>query len=405
MRQSIIGGRLDSNLGGPATSYNFIMGGYLWGGTENGCPMPTAGTFDRLYVALSLNVPAGASVVFTVEKYSGGAWADTASTCTIGAGSASGSDYVNSATFAAGDLIRLKAVTAGAWANRTVNWKTRFTGSTPGESILLGACYYNQSNTYYSVPMGGGSARTVEANVVGVCPTGGTLKKLYVIAGLDAGIDPDTWRTTLRVSGVSTALTCDMVADATDAHDTTHNVAIVAGEDFCIMTEPINGPATAQSTGRFGMVFAPTIDGESICVGGLDNAPDTALTEYNHAAGGTNWAAATSVRQRTDACTIKKFYVELTTAPGAGTSYTFTIQLNFFDSTSTLIIADLATTGNDTVHEPEATDQWCINIESTPAGPPAATTVHWGFVTYIEPEEGGIPGISMASKLAAAGII
>ena len=73
--------------------------------------VPQACTVSRLYVRITTNQVAGtvSTIVFTVRKNN----ADTAITCTIAGGSAAGTiatDLTNSVSFAAGDLMSVKAV-------------------------------------------------------------------------------------------------------------------------------------------------------------------------------------------------------------------------------------------------------------------------------------------------------
>jgi hypothetical protein len=72
-------------------------------------PVPSAMTFNKLYVNLAANVGgSGQTVTVTLRKNK----VDTALTVTVNSGAASGNDVAHSVTFAAGDLLDLKVVTS-----------------------------------------------------------------------------------------------------------------------------------------------------------------------------------------------------------------------------------------------------------------------------------------------------
>ena len=99
---------------------------------------------------------------------------------------------------------------------------------------------------------------------------------------------------------------------------------------------------------------------------------------------GGNW---TSFSDRETRCvvphagTLQNFKMVLTTAPGAGTSYTFTIYVNGVASDITITIADTDTTGEDTVHTASVSAGDWVHIQSDAPGPPwvAASYPYWSI--------------------------
>mgnify|MGYP001577497588 CR=1 FL=1 len=71
--------------------------------------------------------------------------------------------------------------------------------------------------------------------------------------------------------------------------------------------------------------------------------------------------------------TLKNMYVGLTTAPGAGTSRTFTVRRNAVNQSLLVTISEAATTGNDVTNTVAVTAGQEITVQGTLAGAPAAS--------------------------------
>ena len=87
--------------------------------------MPGAYTCSNLYVVQSTANGGGVTTTFTLQRYTGGAWTDTAITGTITNGSGTGSiavDTTHTATFAAGDRFTLKYVTGSGTSGTIGGW-------------------------------------------------------------------------------------------------------------------------------------------------------------------------------------------------------------------------------------------------------------------------------------------
>lgn len=107
------------------------------------------------------------------------------------------------------------------------------------------------------------------------------------------------------------------------------------------------------------------------------------LTTHNspQAARNVGWTVNNGFRQLIipTATTFSDMYIQLNTAPGAGTSRTFRSRKNLSTDNITATISDTATVGSDTVNTTvlAAGDQF--DVDNTFSGAPATTTLRWSF--------------------------
>ena len=393
MKQVIPGGYYNL-LSASATEYNCVAGGTDWYSDpdDSAQAVSTAGTIRNLRVELNDSPGAGKSYAFTLYRRVGvGAWAATALTCTIAGTAVSAADTVNEVTVAAGDVIALECVPTGTPTTRYARWTMQFEGDTASESLLLITIYASNAENRYTGVMGhlyGGTS--TEADMRQVCPTSGKIKNLYAQMEVDPGTSPDAYRFTLRVNGVSSALTCTITADDLTGNDAAHEVTVAAGDALTLFIEPLNTPSASSYT-ALGMTFVADTDGESLIMGGSSDSVPSAGTEYNLLTpGAVNllWVATESERyQLAQECTFKKLYMLLSAAPGSGKSWTFTVRQNGASPGSGLVvvIADDATTGNDTANTIAIADGDEVDLMVVPGGSPGTLTdAYWGLVCYIE---------------------
>lgn len=382
MQQVIVGGMNDT-LFGAATEYNCLMGGSgLWDQFENTQyqVMPTGGTISKLYVELSGNVGAGATVVFTLMV----AGAPTALTCTVAAGASTASDLVNLVAVVASNTVSIRCTYTGEPGALTARWTTVFTGTTVGESICLAHTFVRPDATYYSRILGGSFA-DADVNTQTPMPTAGTFKKLYVQLERDPGTSPDAYSITLAVDGVASALTTTIVADNTTGNDTVNTVYVNVGQLVNVPIVPISTPSASPGI-AIGMVFVSDTDGESLIIGGTYNSTTgSGTTEYNPLCSSNEiWttieANAYSLIQ---VCTIKNLYVSLGTAPGGTDTQTVSIRIGGSDSGLTVTITGAAKTGNDVVNTATPTAGQTGDIKIVPSATATATICHIGLVGYI----------------------
>ena len=406
MEQVIFGGYYNT-LDPTTTEYNSLVGGYSWESVEAYFTklVSTDGVIKNLRVKLNDSPGAGKKYTFTLMINGN----PSALTLEIADAATSGADTTHEIDVVAGDTAYLRCAPTGTPTARYATWTSMFEGDTAKESLIMGGSISSLSSTSteYAQVMGAHTGYTTnENNFRQVVPTAGTIKNLYVKLTADPGTSPDAYRFTLRKGGASQTLTVTITADNTTGNDTVHEVAVVAGDILTLMIEPLNTPS-ATPAAYWGMTFVADTDGESIILGGSVQSLSASATWYNYFTGheGNLWIATEAEHyQLGQLCTLKKLYVLLSAAPGAGKSYTFTVRIAVADSNVVATVADAATTGNSGALEDTVVNDDYVDLESTPAGTPAAAAAYWGLVSYRAPPVGA-KSANMGSKMVAAGLL
>jgi hypothetical protein len=109
----------------------------------------------------------------------------------------------------------------------------------------------------------------------------------------------------------------------------------------------------------------------------------TQAPRFNKACGGqqVTWGLTESTYyQLANPITARKFYVQLTGAPGNTHSYTFTIRRNGTDTAVQVVISDSQVTDNSGTNSVAISGGDRIDIENTPNNNPAAQGAFYGFV-------------------------
>lgn len=389
MKQVIFGGYYNA-LNAVTTEYNQLYGGFNWTyrATRNNAVVATSGKIKNLRVKLSGAPGAGTHYDFTLMLNN----APTALTVEIANTATSGADTTHEVDVVAGDLVQLRCEPTNTPATPYATWTSIFEGTTPRESLIMGgtgAGYLSNTATEYMQPMAGKSPGLTEDDRRTVCPTSGKIKNLYVELEDSPGTAPDAYKFTLRKNGVSQTLTVTITAPDTTGNNIVNEVTVAAGDVLTLMIEPLETPATGPRA-WWGMIFVADTDGESIILAGTAGTIVTTNVTYIWlTVCWEYWSYTESKRyQLGQSCTLKKLYVLLSAAPGAGKSYTFTVRKpgnGQADGNLTVTIANAATTGNDVAHEDTIADDDYVDLKCTPAGTPDVVAAYWGVVGYIGP--------------------
>lgn len=385
LEQVIIGGYY-SKLSNDQTRYAPLAGGWSWHWDYwmREQMFATPGTLSNFLVELSEAPGAGTDYTFTIMKN-----ASPTDVAVIIADTDTTGLYAGGVDIAVGDVINIRCVpTNTPSANCIPRWSILFDSTSPSESAVptnTDSC--NISINYGPISQGAYEGTQDETAMHQVMPTSGTFKDLYIEMYEDAGDPPDAYRWTLRKNGESTDLSVTVTADDTEGHDTTHEVDVAAGDLVGYMIEPLNTPAVETPT-ICGFTFVADIEGESLILGGGNKSPWTTQPSYNFLQT-TNppvsWSDVESSRvQGGQPTTLRKFFVKLDTAPGAGESYQFGVRVNGVIKIS-VTISGTDTTGSNTVDYWELSNFDDLDIVCIPSDDPAITVPHWGLVSYTAP--------------------
>lgn len=139
---------------------------------------------------------------------------------------------------------------------------------------------------------------------------------------------------------------------------------------------------------------------------GGSTVPSSSATNYGFPMANLNNWSATEATQRMPvsiAGTISTLYVHLATAPGAGTSWAFTLVKNGVDTALTCTVADAAVTCNDTSNSFSVAAGDDLSVKSVPTNTPASTVgIRWSYkLAGSTTGESTIPGSTRTSTIAA----
>ncbi len=409
MEQVIFGGR-HTPLDPTTTKYNTLVGSDLdWQSSETFARVVVSsdGKIKNLRVKLTGSPGIGKEYVFTLMVNG----APSALTLTISDAETSDADTTHEVDVSPGDTVSLECNPDGTPTVRDATWTSMFEGDTAKESLVLGKGKPSSFATSY-IPLGVLDTTGTATSVQVPCPTSGKLKNFYVSLSAAPG-GGKSLIFTLLVNGIESTLTVTIADTNTTGNDVAHEVDVSVGDRLIIKC--VSDTFTPIRDGH-GFTFLADIDGESLMLNSSNVSLSTADTQYNNLQGAVNtpWDITESEHyQLGQACSLKKLYVLLDTAPGDDKSYTFTLRKpnpgnGMMDGNLTVTITGAAvTTGNDTVNEDAIADDDYVDLECTPAGTPAVAKASWGLVCFIGAPAVGLENKSanMGSKMVAAGLI
>ncbi len=355
--------------------------------------MPYAGVLSNLYVKYDTTAGGGFSRTFAV--YINGVQQSLA--VTIADGATSGSNTSNTATFAVGDSVSIITNATGTTANTgNIRWTLKSTSGTaaapiPNKTSVLSTSSANMSGsvpTYLGL-QGVNSDTTSSQNVGGVMPASGTFKNAYAILSASPGASPRSYTLTLVKNDVDTGIVVTVGSGVTTGNDTTHTASVTAGDTFYWRSNPSATAPTARAV-YISMEFTTAVNGESVQMYGSNVAPSATAPRFQNVSGSSSTFSATESSQEslTQAATWRNFYQVFGSAPGAGAYIWSWFVLNGSYGNPTVIIADSATNGSNTVDQTNSnagdTVSW-VTLPTNPPQPALPTSIQTGFVTYMTP--------------------
>ncbi len=410
MLQTIMGG-VANNTHQTNTEFNLVSGnGLIWSGTEHFQIISAPGTLSDMRVKVNVASGAGNSYLWKLRLNG----ADTGLTVTIsGASAKTGQDLVNSVAVVAGDRVSISlAPTSTPSLSTRTTWTFLFTSTNNNESLLMsmtGLGVATDATTYMGVQGWSSTPSSTSQMSQMVVAAPGTIDEMYIFLDVDPGDSPEGYTFTLQKNGSDTTVVVAIVADSVSGNDTAHSFSVVAGDRLSIKIVGVSTPTTTPTIAA-GILFAPTIDGESLIMGGTDDNLSVSATEYNAIAGGRGlaWNATEQIRSNMgQQIVVSAFYVHQFTAPSTGDSYTYTLRQNTADTDLEVVIANTDTTGNDTTNSIQIEDDDDMSVRVVPFSNPDGSDTIWGMkmVVGVLPVAAVAPGSGMFGAALGAGIL
>lgn len=239
----------------------------------------------------------------------------------------------------------------------------------------------NSANRFASLAAGYGSTAWQTASGTARTPVAraGTFSKLRVRIP-SALTGAQTYTLTLLVNGSASALTCTVDSSGLTASDLTHTVSVSLGDDVCWQLTPANTPTT-QTVIQVSCMFEGTDSGKGVIFAGHGSTSSAGWLQPSAWLGGGVSATEAPARGVVAAAgTISRIYARRNTAPGAGTSVTYTVRVNGVDSDVSCTISDTGQTANDTGTATFAagdTLTFGVTVSGSPAASTGAIGVDW----------------------------
>ena len=238
-----------------STSANYYqpMQGTQLGTTsaEAQCPMPTSGTFKKLYVVLSADPGTDPDAYTIALQVAGGS---VNNTVTIVANNKTGNITNVTDAVVAGDLVNfvvtpVSTPSVAPWVSIGIV----FVSDTNGESLIFGGCNSNLANNgYQPICLSGGTTwDTTEANQYGLLHAC-TIKNLYVCLTVAPGADKSRTISINKDAGAASGLTVTISEAAKTGNDVTNTYTPANGDTADIKSVATNTPAS--SLGHTGVV-------------------------------------------------------------------------------------------------------------------------------------------------------
>lgn len=376
-----------------ATGYSSVQGESSVTGTETArqAIVPVAGTSRNFAVVLSAAPDNGGgtqSITITLRKNS----AATTQTCTVSEANTTCS-FTGDLTWAAGDRWAIQTVPSGTPTVGQANVYFDFIPDTTNYMIYGSKLTSNLptvTTTYYS-PFINGIASTTEVTVSMVVPLSGTLRNLYfraTSAPNAACADECSWVGTMYLNGSPTAVNCLITNSATNCSDLTHNFAVAAGDVISFKVSTVS-TIIGSATGMIGFVIEPTLIGGVIFSSLSSNSASSVATNYLgiHSAIPTWNATETLTDMIARPMVMNAVYGIIATAPGAGRSFTYTVNNNTVSTSATIAFSGASqVTNNLTGLSIGVTGGDLLDWQSVPAGTPTGSTrVKLGIATFVQP--------------------
>ena len=345
------------------------------------CFTPSAVTFKKLKVALSVAPGAGNSYIFTLRKNG----ADQAVTCTISGTATSCQDDTNSFSSSGGLPVVLKVSSTGTPASGALYHTTVVEGA-KGESMLCGSTYdtniSNAATSYFPLSGSKSGGALVEANVHMIVPFYGTIKNLWANASAAAGAG-NNYVITIRKNAGDTTLTCTIGETDPNCNDVTNSFTVVPGDRINFEVTPNSLPTAALMRG--GVSVISDIPGLFIFpLSSSINMSGTVQEFCGISTGACSWSS-TELKQLAQSMKILKLMARVTAGVAGLRAHQFDLMLNSVASGLTCTVTGGVLTCQH-IKDIVIQDNDFLSTSQTPLNSPLAGMATISYMGYIAEE-------------------
>lgn len=236
----------------------------------------------------------------------------------------------------------------------------------------------NTANNTFISPVGGNLETATESMAEYHFRSEATLKKFHLVSRASPGAGTSV-TFTVRKNGVDTAFSITESGSSSTSGSDFDSVSFSAGDTCSIGITWSGTPAGTKHRIR---CYWQTSNNESFMGGEVDDI--LGITSYASFAGtGLPNTGVVEFNQEIvipGSFTVKNLQVDLQTAPGTGSSRTFTVKKNSTGTALATTISDTATSNNNTSDSFTVSPGDAITLEFTFSGSPAATSAEYSIV-------------------------
>lgn len=219
-----------------------------------------------------------------------------------------------------------------------------------------------------------------------VISTAGVLKNLYVKFSAAPGVGK-SYTFTVMLNDIAQSLAVTISDAATTGSDTTHSIAVVAGDKVQLRSTP-SGTPNAPTASQWSVMFEGNTDNESLILG--CGTADSSSAYYVPISHGSNIMTTTESLVYQVIPTngaIKNLYVRLSNAPAGANGFRCTLRKNGASTNLTCTITGAATTGNDITHSVDVVAGDYVDLMLEPVGFANSAKV-WSGMTFVAAIDG-----------------
>lgn len=260
-------------------------------------------------------------------------------------------------------------------------WLAQKAATAAGTTTLLFSGTPSGVSTDVYLPVGYSGDTAASTSNFSMLAVAGNFTEIRAYAQV-APTSTQTWAITLQKNGSDSALTCTITSATSQKCSGTGSIAFAVGDYAALKLDASNSPNASRI--KIVLVFTSTTANETPLMAQgvtMSNSATQAVNVSSNSPPGA--VAARRWNGFPDDGTVDHFYAQ-SNAPGAGTSYAYTVVKNGSGTTATCSIADTATSCNDTTHSFSVTGASGstkgddVLFQGAPTSTPASATAAFG---------------------------